>query len=74
MSACEKCWHDAHYGSPFVNVADKYAKLLKERSNNPCTPEQQAGEDAGICPVCNRKTLHQWTQECMTGCPNKETV
>jgi hypothetical protein len=60
MSSCERCWKDAG-GDPFV-----YTDLLKERK---CTPEEQAGEYAGECPWCDRKTLHQHTGEPMCGCP-----
>lgn len=64
MSTCEKCWSDAHRGPQF-SVADEYARLLKLRANHPCTPEEQAGPDAGICPDCGRRTAHQYTSECM---------
>lgn len=73
MSSCEKCWRDSAgarlYGS-FDD--DPYGALLREReaSGNRCTPEEQAGQDAKICPTCKRKTLHQWTTECMAGCRN----
>lgn len=69
MSACEKCWRDAHRGGPEVCVADEYAKLLREREANPCSPEEQAGPDAKRCPKCERMVLHQYTGECMAGCP-----
>lgn len=61
MSMCEKCWSDAgsHSG---------YMRLLKEREANPCTPEQQAGANAGECPTCKRMTLHQHTGEPTCGC------
>jgi len=59
MSSCEKCWKDAG-GDP-----DKYHRLIQDRLNNPCTPEEQAGEFATICPNCQRKTIHQYTQKCM---------
>ncbi len=67
MSACEKCWSDAHSG-PYADVPENYARLMKERKKNPCTPEQQAGPDFGECGRCGRKTLHQYTGECMAGC------
>jgi len=67
MSACEKCWHDAHRGPQF-SVAEEYARLISERP--PCTPEEQAGPDAGTCR-CGRKTLHQHTGEPMCGCPEE---
>jgi hypothetical protein len=35
MSVCEKCWQDA--GGDHA----RYLELLKERENNPCSPEQQ---------------------------------
>lgn len=45
MSACEKCWGDAFsqsYGTS-EDQATAYARLVEERSDSPCTPEQQAG-------------------------------
>ncbi len=60
MASCEKCWRDAH-GDP-----DRYRELIEERKENPCTPEQQAGgEDAELCPVCNRKTVHYIVERCV---------
>lgn len=56
MSTCEKCWRDAGGNS------DRYHELIKTRV---CTPEEQAGPDAGMCTRCGRKTLHQFTGECM---------
>jgi hypothetical protein len=61
MSACEKCWTDSRFGAD-------YTRLLSERKDHPCTPEQQAGPDAGECPVCHRMTAHQHTGELMCGC------
>jgi hypothetical protein len=45
----------------------EYSDLVKIRdmSGDTCTPEQQAGEYAGMCPKCNRKTLHQHIHVCM---------
>ena len=68
MSTCEKCWRDAHAGGPYADVAENYARLLEKRKDKPCTPEQQAGENAGWCPKCDRKVLHQHTGKCMAGC------
>jgi hypothetical protein len=65
MSACEKCWVDAHR-NPARDVAVEYERLIRERP--PCTPEEQAGPEAGTCPDCHRKTLHQYTGEPMCGC------
>lgn len=61
MSSCEKCWRDSEGG-------DRYQEMLESRSDNPCTPEEQAGPGAGKCPVCERMTLHQYTGECMNDC------
>ena len=65
MSACEKCWDEA------ASYQD-YLRLLKARGGHPCTPEQQAGPDAGVCPHCRRRTLHQHTAEPMCGCDKDE--
>jgi hypothetical protein len=63
MSSCEKCWIDQQVmGIP-------YAEMVKIRQDHPCTPEQQAGPCADVCPVCKRMTLHQYTNEPMCGCP-----
>ncbi|NIR32919.1 MAG: hypothetical protein GWN84_27220 [Gammaproteobacteria bacterium] len=65
MSACEKCWRDAHRGYPRTDVAEEYRRLLAERDGHPCTPEEQAGLDATECEQCGRRTRHQITGECM---------
>jgi hypothetical protein len=62
MSSCEKCWVDAGM------VGIPYHDLVQMRVASPCTAEQQAGPDAGECPRCKRKTLHQMTAEPMCGC------
>jgi len=66
MPSCEKCWEDAGK-DPYKDKVEEYHRLIRERdaSENVCTPEQQAGRDAGVCPRCNRRALHQWTNECM---------
>jgi hypothetical protein len=56
MPSCEKCWRDAG-GNPL-----RYHLLLDQRD---CTPEEQAGEDAKICPKCKRKAIHQFSKICM---------
>ena len=46
MAACEKCWNDAYnksYGS-HTDQATEYQKLIKERKDTPCSPEEQCGE------------------------------
>lgn len=65
MPSCERCWRDAHSGYPYVDVAERYAELIAERRETPCTPEQQAGPDAWNCPKCDRRTIHQWCGVCM---------
>jgi hypothetical protein len=68
MSSCEKCWSDAHRG-PQVDTVEEYHRLIEERREHPCTPEEQAGPDALLCSACGRLTLHQWTRQCMViGC------
>ena len=60
MASCEKCWRDSG-GDPA-----RYAVLVNRRD---CTPEQQAGEMATVCPACKRKTVHQYAHVCMNvGC------
>lgn len=58
MSACEKCWRDSRR-------EDNYAEVLASRAENPCTPEEQAGPDATVCPACGKRTAHQITGQCM---------
>lgn len=63
MASCEKCWSDA--GIMGGDKTENYANLIEERKDDPCTPEEQAGHDAEICPKCKRKTVHQLTHECV---------
>lgn len=67
MAACEKCWGDAFDRSRYTNKdqAECYKELLAERKDDPCTPEEQAGDDAKLCPKCNRLTIHQYAKVCM---------
>lgn len=46
MAACEKCWGDAYLRSLGCgkSQAECYEEILKERDDDPCTPEQQAGQ------------------------------
>lgn len=70
MASCEKCWGDAYTRmrcDPSQGQADHYSDLISERADDPCTPEEQAGEDAKMCPKCNRKTIHQMIGRC-TNC------
>ena len=55
MASCEKCWSESEN-------TDQYHELLKIRK---CTPEEQAGEESGFCPVCERKTIHQYAKSCV---------
>ena len=62
MASCEKCWKDAK-GDP-----ERYRELMDERTgtDQECTPEEQAGgEYAGLCPQCNRKTVHCVVERCV---------
>ena len=69
---CEKCWQDAQT-SATADVYTRYCELIAEREDNPCTPEQQAGQGAETCPSCKRKTLHQYTGEPMCGCEPQQS-
>ena len=45
--SCEKCWRDAnarHFCTQSESVTFEYHRFLKEREDNPCTPEEQCGE------------------------------
>ena len=64
MSACEKCWRDSR-------ELENYHEVLNGRKACPCTPEDQAGPDAGQCSVCMKMTLHQYTGEPMCGCKKR---
>lgn len=66
MSACQKCWSDAHDGI-YSDVAENYGRLLSERTGDrACTPEQQAGPDAAPCDQCGgRLVRHEITGRCM---------
>ena len=66
MPSCEKCWNDSG-GNYSV-----YGQLIENRKNNPCTPEEQAGNDAEKCPKCNRNTMHIYCHICMN-CGYKES-
>jgi hypothetical protein len=43
---CEKCWSDAYLKAKSTgrSQAECYLELLEERKDNPCTPEEQAGQ------------------------------
>ena len=57
VMACEKCWGDA-FLRMLVNgkeQAENYCELLEERKGNPCTPEEERGEVAGLSSCCSRE-------------------
>jgi hypothetical protein len=63
MSNCEKCWSDARRNAgPYGDTLELYLEYVRTRQ---CTPEEQAGEDARVCALCGRRTVHQLTGECM---------
>jgi len=49
MTACEKCWEEARLRSlnSGKSTTDEYQKLLDERRDNPCSPEDQHGGPLG---------------------------
>lgn len=74
MASCEKCWSDAYWrthSDPMKGQSEHYQDLVRERKENPCTPEEQAGKDATECPICKRMTVHQFAKICI-GCDTKE--
>ncbi len=67
MASCEKCWSDSYMRidtDPMKSQTEHYHELIEERKEHPCTPEQQAGEDAKECIICKRKTIHQYAKRC----------
>lgn len=70
MASCEKCWRDAYFmtlSDPMKGQSEHYQDLIAERKDEPCTPEQQAGQDAYECSKCKRMTMHQYAKVC-TNC------
>lgn len=68
MASCEQCWKDAQgreMSDHSKSVADHYKDIMEERKDNQCPPELQAGDNAGYCTICKRKTIHQYTNQCM---------
>ena len=72
MPSCEKCWVDAYRLEQSENLdqPSAYQLLVKTRdaSGHTCTPEQQAGPDAGICATCGRRTIHQHVRDWCMAC------
>ncbi len=65
MPMCEKCWSDAH--DTVGNVAENYCRMMKRMGveGHRCTPEQQAGPDATVCPTCGIRSVHQCCHVCV---------
>jgi len=62
VASCEKCWWDAHIRvreGLAPDVATAYHQLLKERKDNPCTPQEQAGEFWNEEKQCDSRLTHQ---------------
>lgn len=60
MSACEKCWGDAYIrflNNPFHDQTKHYHNLLEVRKNNPCSPEEQAGQWWDKEKQCDKRAL-----------------
>jgi hypothetical protein len=60
MSACEKCWGDAYVrfmSNPFKDQVEHYHDLLEERKDNPCSPEEQAGQWWDEKKQCDKRLL-----------------
>mgnify|MGYP003405464791 len=76
MASCEKCWTDAYFRvfeNPMKSQAQHYQDLIDEREDTPCSPEDQAGIDAGICSKCSKKTVHQHAKVCCN-CGSNEKI
>lgn len=46
MSSCEKCWLDASRiaAQTDVTTTEAYGVIIHERKDNPCSPQEQAGQ------------------------------
>jgi len=67
MPSCEKCWSEA---AASIDKTDQYQQLIETCT---CTPEEQAGRHAEVCPVCHRRTQHQHYGVCMNPECKEET-
>lgn len=65
MASCERCWSasyvDAYHSGE--SQADAYQKMVAAHN---CSPEDQAGPAAKVCPACDRQTVHQYAYVCMS--------
>ena len=64
MVSCERCWGVAR-GRAWLNNTEQSEEYRQLILVNDCTPEQQAGEEATVCPECKTKTVHQHTKRCI---------
>ncbi len=60
MASCEKCWDDAGMrmaSNPHKSKSEHYHDLLKERTDSPCTPKEQAGQFWDEEKQCDRRMV-----------------
>lgn len=64
MASCEKCWRDSYWETQNTGIARAtvYNRIVNEHD---CTLEEQAGNDAIYCTVCNRATIPQDVLICL---------
>ena len=64
MVSCERCLEMAQIAAheSGLEQIEEYRRLVLI---NDCTPEQQAGRYATLCPKCEAKTVHQYTHQCI---------
>jgi len=62
--ACEKCWADAYTVSYYgcESQANIYQRLLDERWDKPCTPEEMCGVG-----TTEMHTIHRGDTQCACG-------
>lgn len=75
MPACELCWERAAAAARRDSGSshyETYERMLRELGE-PHTPEEQAGESATLCPVCERVAVHQHAGVCMA-CGGAESL
>jgi len=64
MVSCERCWERSHIIAREMGEeqTEAYRRLVRTKD---CTPEQQAGPEAGECGKCKTHTVHQHTRQCI---------
>jgi uncharacterized OB-fold protein len=73
---CEKCWSDAYVieqSGAEESQPQAYHRLLRERRENQCTAEEQAGPEADHCTVCGRKAVHPISRFCLA-CGDRDQI